>query len=131
MENRTASQRKPRGRISLLKEDRIFELRRQGYDLDTISKIVNASHSATGVAIKRISRRWLYPDDPHCGRQRGFLSDSQIEEIKALRRQGHTYLTIAKKYKLSEQAVGLICRGQTYKEPADCFNYNFGNRLLR
>lgn len=130
MENRTASKPRKRGRISLLKEDRILELRRQGYDLDTISRIVNTSRSAISVAIKRISRRWLYPDDQHCGRLRGFLSDGQIDEIKTMRKHGYTYLTIARQYGISENAVGMICREQTYKEPADCFNYNFGNRLI-
>jgi transcriptional regulator len=122
---------KTQRRISLVKEDRIWNLREQGYCYETIARIVNCHPSLTHV-IRRIRRRPPYELDPiRRGRRNNFLSDSQIEDIRQRRDRGETYLTIAKSYDVSETAIGLICRGQSYKYPESGYPFNFSNRLMR
>jgi DNA-binding CsgD family transcriptional regulator len=116
-------------RISILKEDRIWDLRSQGYDYDSIARIVNCSPCLTAV-IRRVRNRPSLEEDPiRRGRRRGWLSDSQLEDIRRRHKQGQTYLTIGKLYDISEHSVGFICRGDTYKEPESKYPFQFSNRL--
>lgn len=122
---------KTQQRISLVKEDRIWNLREQGYCYETIARIVNCNPNLTHV-IRRIRRRPPYEVDPiRRGRRNNFLSDSQIEDIRRRHDRGETYLTIAKSYAVSETAIGLICRRQSYKYPESGYPFNFSNRLMR
>lgn len=120
-----------RARISIYREDRIWDLRCQGYDYDSIARIVNVSPSLTGV-IRRIRRRPSMEADPvRRGRRCNFLSDSQLEDIKLRYASGQRQGDIGKLYGLSNSAISQICTGRTYAEPEPGYNYDFTNRLLR
>jgi len=119
-------------RISLVKEDRIWDLRTQGYDYDSIARIVNVHPGLTDV-IRRIRRRPPIEQDPiKRGRKIGWMSDAQIEEIKRRRSNGETLLTIAKSFDVSESCICDICKGRTYREPeSKGYSFDFSNRLRR
>jgi hypothetical protein len=120
-----------RARISIYREDRIWDLRCQGYDYDSIARIVNVSPSLTGV-IRRIRRRPSVEVDPvRRGRRCNFLSDAQLEDIKLRYANGQRQGDIGKVYGLSNSAISHICTGRTYTEPEPGYNYDFTNRLLR
>jgi hypothetical protein len=123
-----------RGRISLAKEKRIWQLRCQGYDLDSLGRIVNSPVSSCGSAIYRASKHWKHADDPRLGRRAGWLSDLEIQEIRALRQQGWTLAMLSEKYPISASSLCRICLGRTYENPSDDetlgYNYSWGNRLL-
>jgi DNA invertase Pin-like site-specific DNA recombinase len=127
--------RRARSRISIPKEDRIWSLRCQGYDYDTIARIVNTSKTTPGKVLRRVMRRPPLDKDPvKRGRYRGFLSDQQIHEIRLRKQLGETYRSIAKDFGIGETCIGKICRQQTYINPCkdDTFSgypYDFSNRL--
>lgn len=119
-----------RGRISLVKEDRIWQLREQGYCYDSIARIVNCSPGLTFV-IRRIRNRPPKHIDPiKRGRCRNWLSDAQVDDIRRRNQQGETYLSIAKSYDMSEKSIGFICRYKSYKEPESKYPFQFPNRLM-
>lgn len=129
-----------RGRVSLVKENRIAQLHEQGYDPYSIGLITNVRPGLVNTVVRRVRRRWLYPDDPRMGRKRGFLSDREIEQIRDLRHTSKmTFAEIGKIfYGLDPGSVRAICLGITYVEPCgdrpeDEFDYtpNFMNRLRR
>ena len=69
------------------------------------------------------------------GRYRGFLSDSQIHNIRLRHRLGETYRSIAKDFGIDETCIGKICRQETYAIPCEDntfsgYPYNFTNRLV-
>ena len=118
-------------RISLAKEDRIWHLRSQGYDYESIARIVNVSPALTEV-IRRIRRRPPIEKDPiKRGRKAGWMSDAQIEEIKRRKAAGETLLSIAKSFDVSEGCIWSICKGMTYKTPESSYKFDFSNRLRR
>lgn len=120
-----------RNRISIAKEDRIWQLREQGYLYNDIAKIVNTTPSLTKV-IRRIRNRPPIEKDPiRRGRVSGWLSDSQVEDIKRRRAAGETYLAIAKRYDMDPCSVYDIVKGRTYKHPEAAYPYDFSNRLAR
>lgn len=120
-----------RQRIPLIKEDRIWDLAQQGYGYEAIGRIVNTKPPSVGAAVKRCRLRWKYPDDPWKGRRRGYLSDQDIQTIIKLSNEGMTYLTIGRRYGVSEAAIGLIVRRKTYVTTCEGYEFFFGNRLLR
>lgn len=120
-------------RISIAKEDRIWDLRTQGYDYDSIARIVNVSKSLTGV-IRRVRRRPPIEVDPiRRGRKAGFLSDSQVDDIRRRFAAGERQADIGERYGLSACAISHICCGRTYATPESDYGYefNFSNRLRR
>ena len=119
-------------RISLIKEDRIWDLRAQGYDYDSISRIVNVHPSLTGV-IRRIRRRPPVEQDPiKRGRKAGWMSDAQIEEIRYRKAAGETLRSIAASFDVSESCICNICKGRTYRESeSKGYTFDFSNRLRR
>lgn len=130
LEDTQLSSNEMRQRIPLIKEDRIWDLAQQGYGLQSIGRIVNANPPAVGAAVRRCRLRWKYPDDPFKGRRRGYLSDHDIETILKLAKEGVTYLTISKRYGISETAIGLIVRRKTYVTTCEGYNFSFANRLI-
>lgn len=123
-----------RNRVSIVKEDRAWQLRCQGYSYDSIGSIVNCNPSYMTVILRRVRRRPPIEVDPiKRGRRSNFLSDSQVEDIRMRRSQGETALSISKDYGISESAIGRIANHITYKELAydSGYNYNFSNRLMR
>lgn len=123
-----------RGRISIVKEDRIIALRKQGYDYDTIARIVNCKPGSCSVVLRRWIRRPPENVDPiKRGRKRGFLSDDQIEYIRNQYKNGVTQLTLAKQFKIDSTAISAICTHRTYQNPSGDggYVYNFTNRLRR
>jgi len=120
-----------RNRISLIKEDRIWDLRKQGYDYDSIARIANVSPSLTKV-IRRVRRRPSADKDPiKKGRKSGWMSDAQIDEIRRRRSKGETYLSIAKSFDVTHGCIWQICNGKTYvtAESDQGYQFNFSNRL--
>lgn len=119
-------------RISLVKEDRIWDLRSQGYDYDSIARIVNVHPKLTHV-IRRIRQRPPLEKDPiKRGRKAGWMSDAQIEQIKHRKAAGETLLSIAKSFDVSETCIWQICAGQTYRESeGKGYSFDFSNRLRR
>ena len=117
-------------RISLVKEDRIWDPRSQGYDYDSISRIV---HPALTGVLRRIRRRPPLEQDPiKRGRKMGWMSDAQIDEIKSRRAAGETLLSIARSFDVSESCICHICKGRTYREPeSKGYTFDFSNRLRR
>lgn len=120
-----------RGRVSIAKENRIWDLRSQGYDYDTISRIVNIAPSLTPI-LRRVRRRPPTSVDPiRRGRKRGFLSDDQVSDIKRRYANGQTQLEIGKIYDIDQTCVSKIVNGKTYVLPE--YNnqsmYSFANRL--
>jgi DNA-binding CsgD family transcriptional regulator len=124
-----------RSRISIPKEDRIWDLRCQGYDYDSIARIVNISRGAPSKVIRRVRQRPPMSKDPiKRGRKAGFLSDHQINQIRLRHKLGETYACIAKDFNLHETAIGKICRQVTYSdncndETLSGYSYDFSNRL--
>lgn len=119
-----------RNRISLVKEDRIWSLRTEGYCYDAIARIVNTSPGALTEVIRRVRNRPPMEVDPvRRGRRAGWLSDAQVEDIKARRARGETLFSIGKSYYLDGSTIGLICRGKTYKDPETTYPWSFDNRL--
>lgn len=118
-----------RSRISIRKEDRIWQLRCQGYDYDSIARIVNTSASLTGV-IRRVRRR---PEPGVHNRKCGFLDDSQIDTIRMRRSQGESLRSLSKVYGISVSAICNICTGRSYVEPEypNGYKFNFTNRLVQ
>jgi hypothetical protein len=121
-----------RQRISLAMEQRIWQLRCQGYDLDTLGRIVNAHPGTCAHAVYRARLHWKYQGDPRLGRKRGWLSDQDVANIRARRNQGETLERIARAYDISAQTVGRICLGKGYQEPCgdQGYDYSFANRLV-
>lgn len=119
-----------RSRISITKEDRIWSLRSDGYSYDAIARIVNtAPHNMTEV-IRRVRRRPPLDVDPvRRGRRSGWLSDSQVHDIRSRRDRGEKLRTIAQDYWLDERTICSICKGRTYKDTEAKFEYDFSNRL--
>ena len=130
-----SNMRRPRGRVSIPKEDRIWSLRCQGYDYESIARITNVSASTPGKVIQRVRRRPPYEVDPiRRGRGRGFLSDLQIHEIRLRHARGETLFNISKDFEMHETAIGRICRHQSYvnrceDESYERYGYSFANRL--
>lgn len=128
--------RKPRSRISIPKEDRIWNLRCQGYDYDSIARITNVASGTPGAVLKRVRRRPpLHKDPVKRGRKRGFLSDRQIHEIRLRYKLGEKQTEIAKEFGLDATAISKICCHKTYLEPCDDdtvdgYRFNFNNRLV-
>lgn len=113
-----------RKRISLVKENRIWDLRCQGYSYEAIANIVASGNQLTPV-IRRVRQRLTMGRE----RVRGWLSDSQVENIREMARTGHTYLSIGRKYGLQPSTIGAIVRERTYREP--CNDKGFVNRLTQ
>lgn len=121
-----------RRRISIQREDRIWNLRTQGYDYDSIARIVDVDPASVGHVIRRVRRRPpLHLDPVRRGRGHSFLSDSQVQEIRRRRQRGETLLSVGKSFGLSESAICCIAYGRTYAEPEIAgYPYDFGNRLV-
>lgn len=121
-----------RRRISIQREDRIWSLRTQGYDYDSIARIVNVDPASVGHVIRRVMRRPpLHVDPIRRGRGHSFLSDLQVQEIRLRRQRGETLLSVGRRFNLSESAVCCIALGRTYAEPEESgYPYEFGNRLV-
>lgn len=117
-----------RTRISVLKEDRIWQLRCQGYDYESIARIVNTSSSLTGV-IRRVRRR---PEPGTHNRKRWFLDDGQVDMIRLRRVRGESLASLSKAYGISMSAICNICTGRTYAEPEyeNGYRFDFTNRLV-
>lgn len=123
-----------RTRVSIVKENRIWDLRCQGYCYDTIGQITNVNPAYMTVIIRRVRQRPPIEQDPiKRGRYANFLSDAQVEDIRTRKAHGETLLSISKDYDLSESSICKIANGSTYKEPAhdSGYPYNFTNRLTR
>lgn len=119
-----------RARISLVREDRIWDLRVQGYDYDSIGRITNTNPHTIGHVVQRVRRRPPIEVDPvRRGRRAGWMSDAQIEEIKARRAAGETLLSISKDFYVDPCTIGAICRGRTYVTPEQPYSWSFENRL--
>lgn len=125
-----------RKRFSLVKEDRVLDLLNQGYSVESIARIVNATVPGVYHAIRRINRRWKYPNDPKKGRERGFLSDREIEMIRMLNAGSlyNQYQLGQMFYGLSQAAINNICAKKTYADHCEDdsldefdFSPNFAN----
>lgn len=119
-------------RISLLKEDRIFRLRSQGYCYDAIARIVNVAPNSITAVIRRVRKRPPAHIDPiRRGRRRSWLSDAQLDDIRYRRMRGETLLSLGRRYHLSESAICSICKGRYHKvnEDAKPYPFSFVNRL--
>lgn len=123
--------------VSIPKEDRIWDLRCQGYDYDTIARITNVSVSTPGRVIRRVIRRPPVELDPlKRGRKAGFLSDRQIENIRSRFRSGETQFSIASDYEIGVSSIHRICHHKTYAEPCNDqtsqgYKFCFRNRLVQ
>lgn len=118
-----------RSRISIAKEDRIWQLREQGYCYDSIARIVNTSPSLTSV-LRRVRNRPPVEVDPvRRGRKSAWLSDSQVDDIKRRKAAGETYLSIAKRYYMDPSSVCDLVKGRTYTRPEAAYPFDFSNRL--
>jgi hypothetical protein len=121
-------------RISIVKEDRIWNLRCQGYCYDIIGRLTNCNPTSVTQVLRRVRQRPPMELDPiKRGRYRGFLSDHQIEIIRKRREKGETYEAIGKSYEVNGSAIRSIALHLTYKEPEDNagYRYDFSNRLTR
>jgi hypothetical protein len=121
-------------RISITKEDRIWNLRCQGYCYDIIARLVNCNPCSVTHVLRRVRRRPPIEVDPiKRGRYKGFLNDHQIAIIRKRREQGETYEAIGKSYDLSPAPIRQIALYMSYKEPEDNvgYRYDFSNRLTR
>lgn len=126
-----------RGRVSIAQEDRIWNLRCQGYDYDSIARITNIAPGSPCKIIKRVRRRPPFEKDPiKRGRARGFLNDLQILQIRQRYMNGEKQHKIAKDFDLTSRSVSKICTQVTYKQPCEDqtlktgYPYRFGNRLV-
>lgn len=128
--------RRPRGRVSIPKEDRIWDLRCQGYDMDSIARITNVSPGTPSHVVKRVRRRPPLELDPiKRGRRLGFFSDAQIDEIRFRNQMGETQFNIAKDFDVDVTSINKICTGRTYRTRCDDdttggrYPFAFENRL--
>lgn len=119
-----------RGRISIPKENRIWNLREQGYDYDSIARIVNTKPGSIHRAIYRVSTRWKFPNQRYFNRKRGFFSDDQINDIKMLYDKGWSIADISKEYEVSYQCIHAICNNRSYTTPEEGYEFTFVNRLV-
>lgn len=122
-----------RARISLVRENRIWDLRCQGYSYDAIARLVNLNPHVMSTVIRRVRRRPPVEVDPvRRGRRAGWMSDAQIEDIKTRRARGETLFSIGKSYHVDACTIWAICKGRTYKVPESEMRYpfTFGNRLV-
>ena len=122
-----------RSRISLAKEDRIWDLRSQGYDYDSIARIVNIRTRSLTPVIRRVRRRPKAGDtSPRMNRGHSFLSDQQVDTIRRRIAVGEKQHGVAKDYGISTSAVNAIWRGRTYVEPEypNGYRFDFSNRLM-
>jgi hypothetical protein len=84
------------------------------------------------IVIRRVRNRPPLEEDPiKRGRYRGFLSDSQVEDIRTRYANGESVVVIADDYQMSIDAMYRIIRKATYKEPCNDGGYpfDFTNRL--
>ena len=119
-----------RGRISIPKETRIWNLREQGYDYDSIARIVNTRPGSIHRAIYRVSTRWKFLDQRYFNRKRGFFSDNQISNIKRLYDKGWSISDISKEYEVSYQCIYAIINNRSYTTPEEGYQFTFVNRLV-
>jgi hypothetical protein len=123
-----------KARISILKEDQIWELRCKGYRYDLIASIVNCSPISMTKVLRRVRQRPPLKEDPiKRGRYRGFLSDAQVNDIRNRAGYKEPIGFIARAYDMTPAAIYAIVTNKTYKEPCcdDAFIPNFTNRLMR
>lgn len=122
-----------RSRISLAKEDRIWDLRVQGYDYDSIARIVNIRTRSLTPVIRRVRRRPKDGDGVRMGRGHSFLSDHQVDTIRRRIAVGEKQHKVAKDFGVSASAVNAIWRGRSYVEPEypNGYRFDFSNRLTR
>lgn len=121
---------KPKGRISLLKEDRVWALREQGYDYNSIARIVNCAPKSCTAVLRRVRRRPPLEVDPvRRGRRAGWMSDAQIDDIRQRRAHGETLLSIAKDYYVDSSSIWAIANHRTYVTPEEPYPFSFSNRL--
>ena len=123
-----------KARISILKEDQIWELRCKGYRYDLIASIVNCSPISMTKVLRRVRQRPPLKEDPiKRGRYRGFLSDAQVNDIRNRAGYNEPIGFIARAYDMTPAAIYAIVTNKTYKEPCldDAFTPNFTNRLMR
>lgn len=123
-----------RTRISIVKEDRIWNLRCQGYRYDIIGRIANCNPVSVTQVLRRVRRRPPIESDPiKQGRFRGFLSDQQILVIRNRRARGESCGSIAETYEVTPNTIRQITLYLTYKEPEENtgYRYDFSNRLTR
>ena len=122
-----------RTRISIVKEDRIWNLRCQGYCYVSIAQIVNCNPVSITQVIRRVRNRPPYEQDPvRRGRGCSFLSDAQIEDIRNRKANGEHVLKLAEEYYISPGAIYHITSHRTYKNPCGDggYTYTFANRLM-
>ena len=120
-----------RARISLVKEDRIWDLRRQGYRFDSIARIVNCSPSSLTCVLRRVRRRPPEHVDPvRRGRRSAWLSDAQLDDIRARRAWGETLFSIGRSYHVEANTIWNIVHGRTYVTPEGVYPFEFNNRLV-
>jgi hypothetical protein len=123
-----------KSRISILKEDQIWELRCQGYRYELIAEVVNCSPVSMTKVLRRVRQRPPIQQDPiKRGRSRGFLSDAQVQNIRERAKYKEPLGFIARSYDMTPEAITAIINYKTYKEPCmdDAFIPNFTNRLTR
>ena len=123
-----------KSRISVLKEDQIWELRCQGMRYELIANIVNCSPVSMTRVIRRVRQRPPLKEDPiKRGRYRGFLSDAQVNDIRARAKYNESIGFIARAYDMTPAAIYAIVTYRSYKEPCqdDVYIPNFKNRLMR
>lgn len=123
-----------RTRISIVKENRIWNLRCQGYCYDSIGSIVNCNPTSITRVIKRVRNRPPVEQDPiRRGRLHSFLSDEQVEDIRTRKANGESAVKLADDYTVTIGAIYHITTYRTYKEPCGDggYTYNFRNRLMR
>jgi Mor family transcriptional regulator len=123
-----------KSRISVLKEDQIWELRCQGMRYELIADIVKCSPVSMTKVIRRVRQRPPLKEDPiKRGRYRGFLSDAQVNDIRARAKYNESIGFIARAYDMTRAAIYAIVTYRSYKEPCqdDVYIPNFKNRLMR
>jgi DNA-binding transcriptional MerR regulator len=121
-----------RQRISLAKDLRIKELRRQGYNLEHIAALVNVrSVSSIAQSLRRSSQHWKVADDPWLGRQRNHLSNQQLEEIIARRNSGETLHSIGQSYSICLESVRRICLGLSYANDEEGYPFDLTHSRSR
>ena len=123
-----------KSRISVLKEDQIWELRCQGMRYELIADIVKCSPVSMTKVIRRVRQRPPLKEDPiKRGRYRGFLSDAQVNDIRARAKYNESIGFIARAYDMTPAAIYAIVTYRSYKEACqdDVYIPNFKNRLMR
>lgn len=100
-----------------------------------MAKICNLPWKSVATATYRARLHWKYQDDPRLGRQRGWLSDQDVETIRRQRGLGVSVQVLAKRYGMSDSSIRNICLGRTYATPCQDaqarYNYGIGNRLVQ